>query len=95
MDIEFNSLQDLYNRLKPAFHTKLVEMKRNGLTYIKEEDIWNYLTEIKWKTAIDLNLYQMVSDVLNTDDTAIDNYLKEKLNLSNRKIYFEEEEHED
>lgn len=94
MDVEFHSLEELYNRLKPALITKKEEMRRNGFSYIKEEDVWNYLKEIKWKTAIDLNLYQMVSDVLNTDDILIDNYLKQKLNLGNRKIYFEEEKHE-
>ena len=31
----------------------------------------------------------MVNDVLNTDDATVDYYLKEKLNLQNRKIYFE------
>lgn len=94
MDVEFHSLEELYSRLKPALNTKKEEMRRSGFSYIKEEDVWNYLKEIKWKTAIDLNLYQMVSDVLNTDNILIDNYLKEKLNLSNRKIYFEEEKHE-
>lgn len=94
MDVEFHSLEELFNRLKPALNTKKEEMRRSGFTYIKEEDVWNYLKEIKWKTAIDLNLYQMVSDVLNTDNILIDNYLKEKLNLVNRKIYFEEEKHE-
>lgn len=94
MNVEFHSLEELYSRLKPALNTKKEEMRRSGFSYIKEEDVWNYLKEIKWKTAIDLNLYQMVSDVLNTDNILIDNYLKEKLNLSNRKIYFEEVEHE-
>lgn len=94
MNVEFHSLEELYSRLKPALNTKKEEMRRSGFSYIKEEDVWNYLKEIKWKTAIDLNLYQMVSDVLNTDNILIDNYLKDKLNLSNRKIYFEEEKHE-
>lgn len=93
MDVVFNSLEELYNRLKPALTTKVEEMHRSGLIYIKEEDVWNYLKEVKWKTAIDLNLYQMVSDVLNTENVLIDDYLKQKLNLSNRRIYFEEEEH--
>jgi len=33
----------------------------------------------------------MVSDILNTSDELIDRYLKQKLNLINRKVYFEEE----
>ena len=91
MEIEFNSLEELYNRLKPALITKRNEMNRNGYKYIKIEDIWNYLKEIKWKKSKDLSLYEMVSDVLNVDDLLIDNYLKQKLNLKNREIYFKEE----
>ena len=91
MEVEFNSLEELYNRLKPALITKRNEMNRNGYKYIKIEDIWNYLKEIKWKKSKDLSLYEMVSDVLNVDDLLIDNYLKQKLNLRNREIYFKEE----
>lgn len=90
MDLEFNSIEELYERLKPALITKCSEMKRDGYKYIKEEDIWNYLKEVKWKKAIDLGLHEMVRDVLNTENNIIDNYLKEKLNLGNRKIYFED-----
>lgn len=91
MDLEFNSLQELYNRLKPALRTKQAEMKRNGYDYIRIEDIWNFFQELKWKNAKDLNLYNMVSDILNTSNELIDRYFKQKLNLVNRKIYFEEE----
>ena len=88
MDIEFNSLEELYNRLKPALLTKKEEMNRTIYPYIKEEDIWNYLKEIKWKSAIGLTLAEMVDDILNTDEAIIDNYLKTKLNLKDRTIYF-------
>lgn len=91
MNLEFNSLEELYNRLKPALNTKRREMARSGYQYIKNEDIWNYLKEVKWKKSSNLSLYEMVSDVLNVDDVIIDNYLKQKLNLRNREIYFKEE----
>ncbi len=91
MDIEFNSLEELYNRLKPALSTKQREMARNGYSYVTIEDVWNYLKEIKWKKANNLSLYEMVSDVLNVDDLLIDNYLKQKMNLKNRELYFKEE----
>ena len=41
MDIQFNSLEELYNRIKPALMAKVEELKRNDLNYIKEEDVWN------------------------------------------------------
>lgn len=88
MDIVFNSLEELYQRIKPALLTKKQEMIRNGFKYIKEEDIWNYLKEIKWKNSKDLSLYDMVNDILNSDDMVIDAYLKEKLNSTDRTVYF-------
>ena len=36
-----------------------------------------------------LSLYQMVCDILETDDDKIDNYLRQKMNLKNRRAYFE------
>ena len=91
MNYEFTSLEELYNRLKPALEAKRIQMKRNGFNYIKIEDIWNYLKEIKWKKARDLSLYEMVDDVLNIDDIVIDSYIIGKMNLKNREIYFKEE----
>ena len=90
-DIVFESLEELYKRVKPALSTKKEEMRRSGYTYIKEEDIWNYLKEVKWRSSRDLSLYDMTNDILNTDDEIIDSYLRKKLNLKNRKVYFEEE----
>ncbi len=91
MNYEFNSLEELYNRLKPALEAKRIQMKRNGFNYIRIEDSWNYLKEIKWKKARDLSLYEMVDDVLNIDDIVIDSYIRGKMNLKNREIYFKEE----
>ena len=79
MDIEFNNTSELYNRLKSALNTKVIELKRNDIDYVKAEDIWNYLKETKWKTSKDLRLYQMVDDILNLDEALIDDYVKEKI----------------
>ena len=89
MDIKFNSLEELYNRLKPALRTKVTEMHRNRYDYIEESDVWNYLKEIKWIDSSNLGLYQMVSDILNIDNIKLDEYLKSKLNMTQRHIYFE------
>lgn len=94
MDIEFETLEELYRKIEPALYTKQNEMHRDGYIYIKKEDIWNYLKEVKWKDARGLDLYNMTSDILNTENIYIDNYLKEKLNLRNRNIYFEEDKDE-
>ena len=79
MDIEFNNVKELYERLKPALTTKVSELKRNDLDYIKVEDIWNYLKDKKWAKANNLLLYQMVDDILNLDNMEIDEYVKGEL----------------
>ena len=76
MDIEFNNIKELYERLLPALNTKVIELKRNDLDYIKKEDIWNYLKDKKWSKANNLLLYEMVDDILNLDNFEIDEYVK-------------------
>jgi len=104
MDIEFNSIKELYDRVTPALNTKVTELKRNDLDYIKKDDIWNYLKDKKWSNANNLLLYQMVDDILNLDNNEIDEYVKEEIrkkvikpNLENMKWdddYGKEEEFE-
>ena len=65
MDYEFSSLEELYKRVSPALHAKEVEMHRLGYFYIKDIDIWNYLTRKKWKNGKDLMLSDIVSDIMN------------------------------
>lgn len=90
MDITFNSLEQLYQRLRPALSARRSELKRNGYMYATEEDIWNYLKEMKWKNSKNLSLYNMTCDIFEVDDNQIDIYLKNKMNMRNRKIYFED-----
>lgn len=84
MDIGFQSIEELYRRVKPALTTKMREMHRNGISYIKEEDIWNYLKDKKWRTAKDLSLHQMVSDILNCEDILVDDHFKGTLSRNER-----------
>ena len=87
--MEFNSIKELYERVKPALKTKCKELKRINYFYIKEEDIWNYLTEVKWANSKNLLLYQMVNDILNVPNIRIEKYVKDKMSIRNRNIYFE------
>lgn len=75
-DLEFTSAVDLYNRVKPALKTKLKELKRKKLDYIRMEDIWNYLIKNKWMSANGLDLCDVVNDILNVDNNKIDEYVK-------------------
>lgn len=82
MDVEFNNILELYERLKPALLAKEAELKRNEIYYIKIEDIWNYLRISKWSKARNLLLYQMVDDILNIDNMLLDNYVKDNVKLT-------------
>ena len=90
MDMEFTSLEQLYNRLKPALSAKTNEMQMQGYKYVKEEDIWNYLKEVKWSNSKNLLLFEMVRDILNIDSLAVDDYVRGKLNSNSRTVYFNE-----
>ena len=102
MDIEFNNVKELYERLKPALNSKVIELQRNDLDYIKVEDIWNYLKDSKWSKANNLLLYEMVDDILNLDNNIIDEYVKGEIrkkvikpNLENMKWDDDYEKKED
>lgn len=62
-EIKFESLNELFNRLYPAFNTKVIELKNDGVV-VSEIKLWNYLKENKWVNSSRLTLYDMVSDIL-------------------------------
>lgn len=89
--MEFNSIKELYERVKPALMTKYKELKRMNYFYIKEEDIWNYLKNYKWKNSKNLNLYEMIDDILNVDVYKLDGFVKEEYRKIKREINLKEE----
>lgn len=76
LEYEFNTLEELYNRVKPALHSKKIEFIRLGYSNINEIDIWNYLKD-KWKNSINLTLSDIVDDILNTSCEIINSYYEE------------------
>lgn len=88
---EFNSLEQLYYRLTPALNSKVDEIKIKGHNYVKQIDIWNYLSNNEWNNKKDLSLYEMVDDILNADDKEINNYLLNILNTQERNLDFLDE----
>ena len=65
--MNIQSLEELFKLVRPSLLVKCDEIKRKGYSYINENDIWNYLEETKWQNAKQLELYQMVSDILNAN----------------------------
>lgn len=74
--IEFNSLEELKQRVTPALNTKLKELKTKNYNNIKLEDIWNYLIKSKWRTANNLTLYDIINDILNLNNEEIEEYIR-------------------
>ncbi len=83
MDFGLNNSLDLYKRLLPAINSKINELSKYEIFYVKREDIWNYLKQEKWKND-NISLAEMVDDILNTDNEKLVKYVKEKT-LNERK----------
>lgn len=77
MDISFNNLKELYERVRPALKSKVRELKKLNYDYINEVDVWNYLIQNKWKNEKGLVLSDIVDDILNCNNDLIDKYVKE------------------
>ena len=71
---EYKSKEELYQGLIPALNTRIKYLKKNKIDNLTKEDIWEYLSETKWKNSIDLTLADMVQDILHTDSREIISY---------------------
>ena len=91
MDINFTSIEELYKRVYPALKSKVKELNKNGINYIKEEDIWNCLVELCWKKDKGLLLSDVVDDILNTENSVIDNYVKNEMKKMKREANYDVE----
>lgn len=78
-NIKFNSLDELKKRLLPAIKTKVDELNRKGITFIKVEDIWDYLRMNVWNKSKDLTLSKCVDDILNTSDIEYKKFINKKM----------------
>ncbi len=76
-DFKFKSLEELYKKVLPALRTKVAELKRVNITYINEEDVWNYLKLNKWSKNKNLTLAEMVNDILWVSNLELQKYKKE------------------
>ena len=80
MEKKISTQRDLYNKVLPALKTKKNELLRSGIRIVKEEDIWNYNKETKWRSASSLSLAGIVDDILNTKYEEYENYVIKKIN---------------
>ncbi len=85
-EIKFKNLTELYERILPALKSKVREIHKNNLSYIQEEDIWNYLKDYKWNKTRSLDLGDMVNDIFNIDLNELDDYVKNEMKKIKRNI---------
>ena len=89
-EIKFKNLQELYERILQNLKSKVKEIRRKGIDYIHEEDIWNYLKRYKWTSSRSLDLGDMVNDIFNTEIKELDSFVKEEFKDLRRNIIKEE-----
>ena len=77
-EINFNNVEELYQRVIPALNSKIYELKRYGIKSISSKDLFDFLAHIKWSKKDNLTLFDMVDDILNTSNEEIDNYFVNK-----------------
>ena len=74
MNDEFQSIDELYQRVLPALRTKVHLLEMNDISFVCENDIWNLLMD-KWKRGKNLTLFDIVDDILRLDEkTILENY---------------------
>ncbi len=68
---EFETEEQLYNRLRPALTSKKNELKKLGFKEITNQEIWKYLKDSVWSTRTNLTLADLVNDILHLDKTEL------------------------
>lgn len=98
-EVTFKSKKELYKKVTPALFSKVKETRRLGLKYITEVDVWNYLVENEWSKRSNLELFDLISDILSTDNYKLYDYVlanmkekkeKEKVVIKDIKLHEEE-----
>ena len=77
-ELKIKNMNDLYKLLYPALETKMKMLKNKGYSYIKLEDIFNYLKN-QWQQQSNLTLYDLVNDIFNVNEYALINYVNSLL----------------
>lgn len=62
--MEFNSIEDLYERVLPALTIKICELQTTKKIYINEKDLFDELRKKKWMSSKNLTLSDIVNDIL-------------------------------
>lgn len=80
----FSSLTELYNRVKPALKSKIKDLKRIGVHYVQEADVWNYLKNNCWCKKTNLTLGDVVNDIMTVPNEELERYVQSILTEEKR-----------
>lgn len=60
----FQNQQELQNFVEPALKVRVKQLSEEHIVWT-EEELFEYLKEMKWKNKKDLHIYEIVHDILN------------------------------
>ena len=63
-NLDFNNINELYDRLLPALKVKVNSLKKLGYGYINEKNLFEILASISWSSFEGLELCDMVDQIL-------------------------------
>lgn len=64
-----------YKQIKPALVSKVEEFKIFGYEQVTEKELWDFLTNKKWKkTKDEIQLHEIVADILSAKIGELMNY---------------------
>ncbi len=86
----FSSLEELYNRVKPALKSKVMDLKRIGVNYVQIEDIWNYLRKFVWCKKNGLTLGEVVNDIMTISNKELEVYVQGLMAQERRELIKDE-----
>lgn len=72
----FSNLKELFDRVKPALKSKVKDLKRIGINYVTEIDVWNYLKINYWCKKPGLTLGDIVNDIMTVSNEELENYVQ-------------------
>lgn len=72
----FSSLAELYDRVRPAIKSKIKDLKRIGVNYVQEADVWNYLKNTCWCKKTNLSLGEIVNDIMTVPNEELETYVQ-------------------
>lgn len=82
----FSSLEELYNRVKPALKCKVKDLNRTNIYYIHESDVFNYLKNTLWIKKNNLTLGEIVNDIMLTSNAELEVYVQSIIAKEKRKV---------